>query len=89
MAAKSILFGNTLPYSEPVTCRPGREEVPITLKKDGRLYRFVVRDKIVVEDPYLVLVKAAAFAVAEGEPYAGLPPERSVRDFLLKQNVVI
>jgi hypothetical protein len=89
MTVKSLLFTGDLPYSEPVTCKPGRTEVPVTLKKDGRLYRFVVRDKIDVIDPYLVLVKAAAFAIGQGEPYAGLPPERSVRDFLIKQNVVI
>lgn len=87
---KSLLFvDGALPYSEPPTCKPGRQEVTVTLKKDGRLYKFVVRDKITVEDPYLMLVKASAFAISEGEPFAGRPPERSVRDFLIKNNVVI
>jgi hypothetical protein len=89
MSAKSILFSGTLPYTEPPDCKPGRQEVLVTLKKHGRFYRFVVRDKIVVEDPYLVLVKAAAFAISEGEPFSGQTPERSVRDFLIKSNVVI
>lgn len=89
MSAKSILFSGTLPYTEPDDCKPGRQEVFVTLKKYGRFYRFVVRDKIVVEDPYLVMVKASAFAISEGEPYSGQTPERSVRDFLIKQNVVI
>lgn len=89
MSAKSILFSGTLPYEEPETCKPGRQEVFVNLKKDGRMYRFVVRDKIVVEDPYLIMVKASAFAIAQGEPYSGQTPERSVRDFLIKQNVVI
>ena len=89
MSVKSLLFTNQLPYSEPPSCKPGRQEVPVTLKKNGRLYRFIVRDKIVVEDPYLVLVKAAAFSISQGEPYSGQTPDRSVRDFLIKSNVVI
>lgn len=89
MTAKSILFSGTLPYVDPPGCGPCRVEVPFTLRKNGRLYKFMVRDKIVVEDPYLILVKAAAFAIREGEPYPGVPPARSVRDFLIKQNVVI
>ena len=89
MSAKSILFSGTLPYEEPETCKPGRQEVFVTLKKYGRFYRFVVRDKIIVEDPYLVMVKAGAFAISQGEPYAAQTPERSVRDFLIKSNVVI
>jgi hypothetical protein len=89
MSAKSLLFTGALPYSEPPGCDAGRQEVPVTIRKNGRLYHFVVRDKIVVDDPYLVLVKATAFAIAHGEPYAGLPPGRAVRDFLIKSNVVI
>ena len=89
MSAKSLLFSGTLPYSVPPGCGPGRQEVPITLRKYGRLYKFILRDKLTVEDPYLVLVKAAAFAVQEGEPYAGRTPERSVRDVLIKSALVI
>jgi hypothetical protein len=88
MNAKSLLFTGVLPYSDPPGCGPGRTEIPATIRKNGRLYKYIIRDKIVVEDPYLVLVKACAFAIAQGEPYSGLPPERSVRDFLIKQNVV-
>jgi hypothetical protein len=47
-----------------------------------------IRDKIVVEDPYLVLVKAEAFAISQGEPYNGSVPSRTVRDFLIKSAVV-
>ena len=89
MSAKSILFSGTLPYTEPESCKPGRQEVFVNLKKDGRMYRFVVRDKIAIEDPYLVMVKATAFAISQGEPYAAQVPERSVRDFLIKQNIQI
>ena len=89
MSAKSLLFTGDMPYSEPATCAPGRQEIPITLRKDGRLYRFIVRDKIIIEDPYLMLVKAMAFAIATGEPFNGSPPDRAIRDFLIKSNVVI
>lgn len=87
--AKSLLFTNTLPFGVPPGCAPCRQEVTFTVRKFGRLYTFKLRDKISVEDPYLVLVKAEAFAIAQGEPFAGIPPERAVRDFLIKQNVVI
>lgn len=87
--AKSLLFTNTLPFNVPPGCSPCRQEVTFTIRKHGRLYTFVLRDKIVVEDPYLVMVKAEAFAIGQGEPYAGIPPERAVRDFLIKSNVVI
>ena len=89
---KSLLFQEGVsPFVEPTDCSavPCRNEVPITLRKDGRLYRFVLRDRVVPEDPYLMLVKAIAFAVQVNEPHVGKAPERSVRDFLVKNNVVI
>lgn len=89
MSAKSLLFTGDLPYEVSESCAPGRKEIPITLQKDGRLYRFMVRDKIIIEDPYLVLVKAMAFAIGTGEPYSGQIPDRAIRDFLIKSNVVI
>lgn len=89
---QSLLFANppVLPYSVPPGCGPcDRTEIPISIRKNGRIYRFVLRDKITVEDPYLILVKAAGFAIAQGEPYSGTPPPRTVKDFLIKSNVVI
>lgn len=88
---KSLLFQGVTPFIEPPECgsKPCRTEVPITLRKNGRLYQFILRDKVVPEDPYLVLVKAAAFARSQGEPYAGKPPDRGVRDFLIKESVII
>ena len=86
---KSLLYQGVTPFVEPATCGPGRTEVPITLRQQGRLYRFVLRDRIAPEDPYLVLVKAAAHAIQTREAYNGTPPARSVRDFLIKQSVII
>lgn len=87
MSAKSLLFGASPPFGTPPGCTPCRTETVVVVRKFGRLYTVKVRDKIVVEDPYLVLVKAEAFAIGQGEPYAGLPPDRTVRDFLIKSNV--
>jgi len=89
---KSLLFQpGTLPFVEPVGCSndPCRTEVPFAVRKNGRIYRFVVRDKIIPEDPYFVLVKATAFAIQQGEPYNGRTPNRAVKDFLIKNSVVI
>lgn len=86
---KSLLFQDDSPFEEPLECQPCRQEKEVVLRKGGRLYRFVVRDKIVVEDPYLVMIKAAAFAIREGEPYNGKTPPRSIRDYLIRSSVVI
>lgn len=88
---KSLLFQGVTPYIEPPGCSaiPCRTEVTVHLRKDGRIYQYTLRDKIVPEDPYLVLVKAAAFAQQTGEAYNGTPPERSVKDFLIKDKVLI
>jgi len=88
---KSLLFQSVTPFTEPSDCTatPCRTEVPIVIRKGGRLYSFVLRDKIVPEDAYLVMVKAAAFAIQEGEPYNAQVPDRSIKDFLIKDSVVI
>lgn len=84
---KSLLFSGDVPFGVPPGCSPCRQEVTVTIRKYGRLYTMVLRDKVVVEDPYLVLVKAEAFALKQGEPFAGIVPPRSLRDFLIKNNL--
>jgi hypothetical protein len=87
---RSLLFvANATPFVDLPTCGPGRQEIPITLRKGGRIYRFIIRDKVTVEDPYLVIVKARAFAIRTGEAFSGQAPSRTVRDFLIKSSVVI
>ena len=41
------------------------------------------------EDPYFVLVKAVAFSIQQNEPYNGKTPNRTLKDFLIKSNLVI
>lgn len=88
---RSLLFQGVTPFEEPPACAavPCRTEVPVNIRKNGRLYKLILRDKVVPEDPYLVMLKAQAFAISQGEPYVGRPPDRSVRDFLIKDTVVI
>lgn len=88
---KSLLYQGVTPFEEPSDCGliPCRTEVPITINKEGRLYRFVLRDKVVPEDAYLMMVKASAFAVANEEPFNAQVPDRSIKDFLIKDSVVI
>ena len=86
---KSLLFTDTLPFGIPPGCSSGRQESTVVLRKFGRLYTFKIHDKITVEDPYIMLVKAEAFAIQQGEPYSGNAPNRTVRDFLIKSSVVI
>lgn len=88
---KSLLFQEGVTFPEPPGCSalPCRQEATVRLKKDGRIYQFVVRDKIVPEDASIMLVKAAAFAIRTGEAYNGTSPSRSLKDFLIKDSVVI
>lgn len=88
--AKSLLYQDANQTQVPPGCALGdRVEVPISIRKDGRIYRFMLRDKIVPEDLLSIMAKAAAFAISQGEPYAGTPPPRSVKDFLIKTDTVI
>jgi hypothetical protein len=88
---KSLLFRtpSATPFVDPEVCSPCRTETKVTFRKFGRIYTMTVRDKVVVEDPYLVMVKAQAFAIGEGAEYSGTTPERPLKDFLIKTNVVI
>lgn len=87
---RSLLFQENPQFEVPLGCGIAeRIEVPVSLRKDGRIYRFMLRDKVVAEDLLLVGVKAAAFAISQGEPYAGTPPSRAIRDTLIKSDVVI
>jgi len=88
---RSLIFQGLTPFTEPPECSavPCRTEVPIRIRRGGRIYNFVLRDKVVPEDPYLMLVKATAFSIQQREPYNGKPPDRAVRDFLIKSSVVI
>lgn len=89
MSAKSLLFQPNQILAEPPECGPCRTEIFSAVMKNGRVYRYVVRDKIVPEDPYLVQVKAAAFAIRMREPYMGRTPDRALKDFLLKNQVLV
>jgi hypothetical protein len=88
---KSLLFQEDSVLSVPAGCGalPCRQEFTINIRKFNRIYRYVLRDKIVPEDPYLVMTKAVAFALRTGEPYNGRTPPRSLKDFLIKDSVVI
>ena len=88
--AKPLLFQDSSQAVIPPGCAlVERVEVPVSLRKNGRVYRFMLRDKIVPEDLLSIMVKAAAFSISQGEPYAGTPPPRSVKDYLIKQDTVI
>ena len=63
--------------------------MPLSIFKDGRIYNFVLRDKVIPEDSYLVLVKASAFAISQSQPFNGKSPDRAVKDFMIKNTVVI
>lgn len=87
--AKSLLFQDVTELRIPPGCGLNdRVEVPVSLRKNGRIYHFMLRDKIVPEDLLNIMVKAAAFSISQGEPYAGTPPPRSVKDFLIKDGVI-
>lgn len=87
MTAKSLLYEPGQVLQEPPECGPCRREIITRLLKDGKIYTLVMRDKAIIEDPYLVQVKAAIYSVQQEEPYMGRIVPRSVRDFLIKSSV--
>ncbi len=87
--AKSLLFQPGQQLREPVDCGPGRQETVARIRKDGRIYSLTIRDKTVPEDPYLVQVKAAIFAMKTAEPYMGQATPRALRDVYIKSAVTI
>ena len=86
---KSLLFTTYSPFGTPPGCGLGRQESLVTIPYQGQLYYMTIRDKIVPEDPYLVMVKGGAYSVNHSVPYPATAPERSLLDFLVKNNVVI
>jgi hypothetical protein len=84
--ASTLLFKG---FTDPPGCTPCRTETSFNIKIGGKLYKFVLRDKALPEDHYLVSLKAAAFSISRIEQYRGTPPPRNVRDFLVKENIFI
>jgi hypothetical protein len=87
---KSLLYQDGSSTQIPPGCIHGmRTEVPVSIRKDGRVYRFMLRDTVVPEDATSMMMKAAVFSIAQGEPYSATPVSRAVRDVLIKQNTVV
>jgi hypothetical protein len=87
---KSLLFQNPLPpFTQPPGCEPGCGEQSISIKKNGKLYKLVVRTKTGIEFPYLTMLRAYAHSLQASEPYAGTTPGRDLRDALIKTNLVV
>jgi hypothetical protein len=57
--------------------------------RDGRTLTVYIRDTIVVEDPYLKLVKAKLYALRSGNPFLADMTDRAVKDALIKVNIQI
>lgn len=57
--------------------------------KNGKIYTMAWRDKVVIEDPYLVMVKGSAYAIQSREPYGATTPRRMYRDYLIKSPLII
>ena len=85
----SLLHQPNAPFDLPPGCGPGRVENAKRFIKNGKIYTMVWRDKVVIEDPYLVMVKAAAYAIRKNEPYGARTPRRDYRDFLLRSSLII
>lgn len=86
---RSILFQPASPFPTSLPCGPCRTEDQFDIHKNGYMYSFVVRDKVIPEDPYLVMLKAYAFSVQFATPYPGSEPSRAIRDYLIKGSVVV
>jgi len=61
-----------------------RTERTTTMVVGNYTVRVITRDSIIPEDPYLNLVRAAAFQVSEKGPFPVPPVGRDIKDFLIK-----
>ena len=69
---------------------PVRNEVTISFPlADGIIRRAVIRDKIVIEDPYLKLVRAKLFSIKQNDDFAAELTTRKIKNALIKQNIQI
>ncbi len=70
-----------------------RREKTITKMVGGKKVTLILRDTIVPEDPYLNMVWAAAFVYTENSGpsnrFPVTPTTRSIKDALIKTNLVI
>lgn len=85
MTTYSTGFGRTyrnVPSYEIAVGR--RTERTTTLTVGENNVTIIVRDAIVPEDPYLNLVRGAAYQVADKGPFPVPPVSRNVKDFLIK-----
>lgn len=85
---RSLLAQPDSPFPHVKIGNTDRSESVFTIKKNGKLYTFTAKDKIAVEDPYVVLAKAIAYAIRHGTGYPGAEPSRVVRDYIIKSSVV-
>jgi hypothetical protein len=87
MGISSIMYSAVASEGNSSVFAADRTEIKTIIRYKGNVYTKVVRDKTVIEDSYLVLVKAAAYAIQTSTPYQGRIVPRSIRDFLIKNNV--
>lgn len=73
----------------PLDCGPCRVEQQFSLKMNGKLYTYTLRNKVLPEDWLINASRAEAFSIERAEEYRGTPPSRAVRDALIKSNVEI
>jgi len=85
---KSRLFMGVTPIVQPEICSAERTEQRRVFHKGGKRYDFVVRDKICIEDYLMVYIKGILYAVDTGESVTVQVVPKSVKDALIKSNVI-
>jgi hypothetical protein len=70
--------------------KPVRNEIYLNYPlDDGTVRRMVLRDTVVIYDPYLKLVRAYVHSVKTGNEFGSQITSRSVKDDLIKINIQI
>lgn len=57
--------------------------------RNGRIVTVILRDTIIIEDPYLNLARAKALSVLTGEVFDANRVSRPIKDCLVKTNLSI
>lgn len=65
------------------------EEERVYPMANGRIVTVILRNSVVVEDPYLSLARAKALSVRTAEAFDSDRTSRAIKDHLIKTNVSI
>jgi hypothetical protein len=76
----------TVPRTETTE---GRQELFFESVVGGERVTMIIREDLIVEDPFDNLARAAAYRVATGKIFPAPPVGRDIKDYLIRTNISV